>query len=606
MKHLLTYLFLSFFALSAQAQYCVPNPGTDGCTDGDLIDNFILYGENGTSIVNISTGCSPNAYNNLIAQSITLGQNTTYVATISTQFEPDDNIAIWIDFNDDDVFDILEMVGSELSITVSGSPVSIAIPSGAALGSHRMRVMLGFDVFPLAMDPCNINFPTWDFGEVHDYIVNIVPQASCIAPGNLSLVSVTQNSASLSWTGSAPQYGIEYGPLNFVPGTGTYVNSSTNSVTLSPLNSSSSYTVYVHAICSPTDSSSVIAMNFNTLCGPVNVPYTQSFDGVTMPNIPVCMTVQDANSDLTTWSTQNFLAQSAPNALLYESSFSQNADDWIFTPGINVVAGETYQVSFSFLTEGSAPESLEVKSGSAPNALSMTGAAIYSNNTLTNTTFVLATTNYTAATTGVVYFGWHIFSDMNSFGMILDDINITSLSTVPCDTSLSITASGISATEATLSWTTVAGATGYQYVLDQVPTNPSGAGTPTLLTTFPATGLTPNATYYFHLRTDCGSGLSAWKTISFSTLPVSVKDVANTNATVSLYPNPVKDFTTVVVSNYSDDAALHLTDISGRILKTLPVSQNKTAVDMTGLSAGVYFIRYNDGNYNQTFKVVKE
>ena len=72
---------------------------------------------------------------------------------------------------------------------------------------------------------------------------------------------------------------------------------------------------------------------------------------------------------------------------------------------------------------------------------------------------------------------------------------------------------------ATLSWPAIASAlVGYEYVLDGVVTNPVAAGTTTTATTFNATALSANTTYYFHIRSVCSVGTySTWTTISFTT-----------------------------------------------------------------------------------------
>jgi hypothetical protein len=698
MKKLFTALLL-FIGAAAQAQYCIPAPGTDGCTDGDLIDNFVLFGENGTSIVNLATGCAPNAYADLTAQTVDLSQNTSYTATVSTQFFPDDHLAIWIDFDNDNLFSSTELVGTFLSVSITGSPVTITIPTTAPIGNHRMRVSLRYDVQPTDIDPCNMGINASDYGEAHDYTVNIVPVSSCAAPTNVNASSVTSNTATTNWNGTAPQYSVEYGPAGFTPGTGTYSTTTSTSANIGGLNANTAYSVYVKSLCSTGDSSAIASVSFTTACGAVNTPYSENFDAVTLPNIPNCMTVEDANFDGNTWYTMDFIAQSLPNALLYESFGTLNADEWLFTPGINVVAGNTYPISFSYLTEGSSPESLELKAGSSANSSSMTGTALFNSTSLTNTNFVTSSVNYTASTTGVVYFGWHLYSNLNSLGLVLDDISITSTTTTSCDTSLTLTATAVSSSTATLNWSSVTGANGYQYVLDQTAGNPSGPGTPTNLLSYGASGLSPNTTYYFHLRTDCGSGFSAWKTVSFttlplttscdtsatltasgitanaatlnwssvsgatgyeyvldqtaalptgagtptnlltypatgllanttyyfhlrsncgtngfsawktvsfSTLPVSVKNVAGKQTAIAVYPNPVKNTAVIELSELTEDARLQVTDISGRVLQQIEVKEKKTEADMSSLAPGIYFIRFTDKTQLQTIKVVKQ
>lgn len=77
------------------------------------------------------------------------------------------------------------------------------------------------------------------------------------------------------------------------------------------------------------------------------------------------------------------------------------------------------------------------------------------------------------------------------------------------------TASNISINSATISWAAVGNAAGYQYALTTSATPPS-SGTATANLSYAASGLTQGQTYYFHVRTDCGSfNTSSWSTVSF-------------------------------------------------------------------------------------------
>ncbi len=76
-----------------------------------------------------------------------------------------------------------------------------------------------------------------------------------------------------------------------------------------------------------------------------------------------------------------------------------------------------------------------------------------------------------------------------------------------------------STTNASISWSASASATdGYDYFVSTVNTAPTAGTTPTGSTTSTSislTGLTPNSTYYFWVRSNCGSGsLSNWSAVS--------------------------------------------------------------------------------------------
>ena len=101
---------------------------------------------------------------------------------------------------------------------------------------------------------------------------------TCIAPANLGVSATTINSATLTWTGSSPQYRVEWGPIGFAPGSGTVAITSASSHTASPLASGSPYHFYVRGICIPGADTSMPAgpFIFNTVC---DAPTTTGING---------------------------------------------------------------------------------------------------------------------------------------------------------------------------------------------------------------------------------------------------------------------------------------------------------------------------------------
>ena len=75
--------------------------------------------------------------------------------------------AIWIDFNQDGVFDDSEKVVSGSSSSADNLSSDIVVPSTASLGTTRMRVSMKYNA---AQTSCE----TFSYGEVEDYTVNIV------------------------------------------------------------------------------------------------------------------------------------------------------------------------------------------------------------------------------------------------------------------------------------------------------------------------------------------------------------------------------------------------------------------------------------------------
>jgi GEVED domain/Secretion system C-terminal sorting domain/Fibronectin type III domain len=106
--------------------------------------------------------------------------------------------------------------------------------------------------------------------------------------------------------------------------------------------------------------------------------------------------------------------------------------------------------------------------------------------------------------------------------------NYSPWTTVPFTTALppclapSVTGSNLGSNSATLSWGAVATAVNYEYVLDNIATPPTGAGTSISATTYNATSLSPLTSYYFHVRTNCGAGgFSPWTNYAFATQAIT-------------------------------------------------------------------------------------
>ena len=97
-------------------------------------------------------------------------------------------------------------------------------------------------------------------------------------------------------------------------------------------------------------------------------------------------------------------------------------------------------------------------------------------------------------------------------------LTITGTVTPVCNAPTGLSASNLTSSTADLSWNTVSGSSGYQYVIDQTAANPAGAGTAISGTIYNAAGLNPSTTYYLHVRNHCGgSNFSSWTTIPFTT-----------------------------------------------------------------------------------------
>ena len=102
--------------------------------------------------------------------------------------------------------------------------------------------------------------------------------ADCPIPTGVAVNNVTTNAATVTWSGTAASYVLEYGPVGFPEGEGTMVNNITGtSYTLTGLNSSYSYDVYVMANCD--------GQNSSNWSNPVTFTTQVGIDGVNGVNV---------------------------------------------------------------------------------------------------------------------------------------------------------------------------------------------------------------------------------------------------------------------------------------------------------------------------------
>jgi len=138
------------------------------CNDGDGFYLFQLR------TINNATDCSDNGYADYTDQIAELETQETYPVTITTHFGSE-NIRLWIDFNDNFVFEEDEIMIDNFVIAPGQNngnyteTINISIPEDALLGEHIMRAKSSWNT-PVPSDACQ----TTEYGETEDYKANVI------------------------------------------------------------------------------------------------------------------------------------------------------------------------------------------------------------------------------------------------------------------------------------------------------------------------------------------------------------------------------------------------------------------------------------------------
>lgn len=364
--------------------------------------------------------------------------------------------------------------------------------------------------------------------------VSIQEAPSCPKPQSLQITGKSSNSVSLQWTtGGATNWNIEYGPVGFSPGSGTYVNATTNPFTVTGLSASTGYDFYVRDSCGVGDVSVWVGpVTDTTDCAPIPAPYTENFDGsswvpgvsiVDIGSIDFCWVrdktvnyVWGPTTNVTTFSTGPTADHTTGSDNFIHSqrafgSVSQTQRALIKSPVIDLTPLTVPELTFWYHMFGADIDSLtvEVHNGTFWTTEYTLVGQQQTSKTAAWREAIVDISSYANDTIKVRFKAYRNSNFAVNSAVSIDDFDIHEQPTCPKPSGLSVTAT--SANSVTLSWTT-GGASNWQ--IEYGPSGFSqGAGTVVQATTnpFTVTGLSSSTTYDFFVRDSCSAtDLSGW------------------------------------------------------------------------------------------------
>lgn len=267
-------------------------------------------------------------------------------------------------------------------------------------------------------------------------IDNIVWQPIPLCPDilNLKKTGTTMTTASISWdANTSNQYQIAKGDVDSTdPETLESSTVSNSDFTLDNLTPGTTYKIWVRSNCETAIGNGAWSEPFliSTQCISSDVPYIEDFETAYDGALADCTSSINLAIAPSDWYTTYYPGYGFESkTLTYYGDLYTDANAWFFTRGINLVAGQSYTVSYRY--GGASTDTfyynnnLIVKYGTQASPENMIlPIAEYLDFGLEAP--VTASNTITAPTTGVYYFGFNVTSPNNSYFMYLDDIHIDS------------------------------------------------------------------------------------------------------------------------------------------------------------------------------------
>jgi PKD repeat protein len=185
----------NYIIVAAATGPCTPSV-TSACDE--YIQNVTL------NTINNTTACATGGYAAYLNSSTSLTKGMQYTITVSPAIPQGagaytgDEIAVWIDYNNDFTFSTTERVGYVLVGAGWSNQFTFTVPTTATTGAVRMRVRISYSVVAESgapIDPCAVA----TYGETEDYTVNLTAGSGVgIEESSLNNILVYPNPANES------------------------------------------------------------------------------------------------------------------------------------------------------------------------------------------------------------------------------------------------------------------------------------------------------------------------------------------------------------------------------------------------------------------------
>lgn len=249
----------------------------------------------------------------------------------------------------------------------------------------------------------------------------------CASPSGLTVSSITENSANVSWNESGSNFSIQYGIEGFTLGTGTIVNSVSSPYSFSGLNSGTDYSFYIKKYCTtPNESIWAGPYSFTTVFSAVTPPYNYGFE--TNEDWSILNAGTGNNWGIYTQAAPIPLAAEGTTFAGYLYNATNAANAWLFSRRLNLTAGTDYSVKFKYrIADGTVyQENFKVTMGTDKTVASQTNI-LQTYNNVSVQVWTQADLTFTPSTSGIYYLAFNCTSPANRYLLAIDDIQITTV-----------------------------------------------------------------------------------------------------------------------------------------------------------------------------------
>ena len=424
-------------------------------------------------------------------------------------------------------------------------------------------------------------FMTWGYTTASETVVpaavdNVSLQvATCVSPQEVTVSNEITSSVDVSWTGTSASYIISYRALTDTELTDVPATSSP--FTLTGLDPATQYILAVKGVCGEETSVYSDAVLFSTTCfdGAIDeFPYEEGFE-----NGIDCWTSESSYDTPWTVASTGNNPSCSPHGGSQMIEFLSNdysyQDEWGAIISNAMDFTQDMEVSFWIYHNSEYNNRLDSVLVYVNDAATLEQATLVGGVGRYNTTS--GWTQYTfPLPTGLTGIHHIILKGVSHYGrnIYVDDLKVDYAGDAPepCDAPTALTASNVTQTEATVSWTGTASS--YEVRL-------AGGTTETVTTTSKTfTGLTAGTAYTVEVRAVCESSQSAWVSTSFTTQSSQVEPC---DAPTALTASNVTQ--TEATVTWNGTASSYEVRLAGGTAETVTT----TSKTFTGLTAGTAY-----------------